>query len=103
LGFFIIGILFSVLAFLIEYVIIDLENENQEIDLISFMKDYVDVKGNLFLIIFLALFPISLYMNYTSIKAKDAIVYILIIVTGYAWFGVLIMVIEDYGIFQFPN
>jgi len=64
-GLFFLGILASVFSFYIEYVVIDLENENEDVDLISFLKDYTDVKGNLFLLLFLVLAPISLYLSFT--------------------------------------
>jgi len=102
-GVFFIGILISVFGFYIEYLIKDIENENEDVELASFLKDYLDVKGNLILLLFLVLAPISLYLSYTSIKAKDKITSILIFATGYGWFVFVIMIIEDFGIYQFPN
>ena len=94
-GVFGIGISFGLVQFIIEYAIEVLQKEAQEFDLIQFLQEYLELKGDLAIIIFIVLFPISLYLSFKPYKIKVDVSYIIIGVTGYAWPIMTLMIIES--------
>ena len=93
--FFAIGILIGIASLVLEIVEEIVIEENQDFELISFLKEFLEDKNLILLLIFIAASPISIYLSFKSYGGiVDKLTYLVLVVTGFGWFGILLWLIE---------